>query len=78
MANEKPTELDIKHLKVDRLGNDSYAATELTLRTTDGGKRWQRVEERVLFANESRNVAEDFIRDWWRGYVGPNFTAGAL
>lgn len=79
MAQEKlPVEMEMKHLDVKRLGDDAYTATELVLRSSDGGKKWIRVAERQLFPRETRLVAEAFVRDWWREYVGPDFTAGSM
>lgn len=64
----------LRHLDVERHGNDDYTVTELTLEGPLTGPL--RVVSTRRLGNEhlSANVARDWVRDWYREFAGTNLT----
>lgn len=59
-----------KHLETVRNASDDYTTTEYLLE--GDGKTWRTVSSRVITSNKSRNVTQDYVRDWWLARVGRN------
>lgn len=65
--------LRVRHLDVNRTGNDKYTVTEMTLEGPDCGP-FVVLESKVLKAGVSQNVARDWVRDWYHAFTGANLT----
>ena len=75
MPNDKTpaTPIELKHLHVERIGNDCYSAEEWSLKSTADAKKFTVEARRPLFEKEVYTVAVEHVKEWHRNYVGPNW-----